>query len=37
MGQTESKDELEVKILSFEKLLQINKFTIFQIKNVKKL
>lgn len=33
MGATTSKDELELKILSYEKILQIQKFTIHEIKN----
>jgi len=34
MGANQSKDELEIKILDCEKQLQIQKFNIFQIKNV---
>lgn len=33
MGGTTSKDEVEMKILSYEKILQIQKFTIHEIKN----
>lgn len=34
MGLNQSKDEFEMKIQPYEQILQIHKFTIFEIKNV---